>query len=61
MAGYMNRVRMPFNVNLAGYSPTAAVKAADLYQWMGNGGSRDYTGFAGAGFPHVRYEKCSWP
>jgi endoglucanase len=35
------------HVNLVGYSTAATIKAADLYCWLGNGGARDYTGFAG--------------
>ncbi len=35
------------HVNLVGYLDDASVKSADLYQWMGNGGARDYTSFQG--------------
>ena len=35
------------HVNLAGYHPSSAIQAADLYHWMGDGGSRDYSGFEG--------------
>ena len=35
------------HVNLVGYLDDASVKDADLYQWMGNGGARDYTSFQG--------------
>lgn len=35
------------HVNLAGYAPEAVHKAADLYQWMGDGGARDYSSFVG--------------
>lgn len=35
------------HVNLVGYAPDAPHKAADLYQWMGSGGARDYSGFEG--------------
>lgn len=35
------------HVNLAGYHPQAAIQAADLYIWMGDGGARDYTGYEG--------------
>ncbi len=35
------------HVNLVGYAPDATHKAADLYQWMGDGGARDYSGFVG--------------
>lgn len=34
-------------VNLAGYAAAPGVKAADLYQWMGDGGARDYSDFEG--------------
>ena len=30
------------HVNIIGYSPAEAIHAADLYQWMGDGGCRDY-------------------
>ncbi len=35
------------HVNLVGYAPDAPHKAADLYQWMGDGGARDYASFVG--------------
>jgi len=35
------------HVNLVGYSPDVSSKAADLYQWMGDGGARDYSTFVG--------------
>ena len=35
------------HVNLIGYSPTEAVHAADLYQWLGDGGQRDYQSWEG--------------
>lgn len=35
------------HVNIIGYTPESAVKAADLYLWMGNGGQRDYSSFEG--------------
>ena len=31
------------HVNIIGYSPAETVHAADLYQWMGDGGQRDYS------------------
>ncbi len=34
-------------VNLVGYESSPAVKAADLYLWMGDGGARDYSTWAG--------------
>jgi endoglucanase len=33
------------HVNLVGYAPDAAHKAADLYAWLGDGGARDYKSF----------------
>ncbi|MBD3243434.1 MAG: glycosyl hydrolase family 5 [Chitinivibrionales bacterium] len=35
------------HVNLVGYHPQPAAKAADLYIWLGDGGARDYSGFEG--------------
>ncbi len=35
------------HVNIIGYSPDEAVHAADLYQWLGDGGQRDYKAFEG--------------
>ncbi len=35
------------HVNLLGYLPQEAQKAADLYLWMGDGGSRDYHSWEG--------------
>jgi hypothetical protein len=35
------------HVNLVGYAPDAPHKAADLYSWLGDGGSRDYASFVG--------------
>ena len=35
------------HVNIMGYSPSEAVKAADLYMWLGDGGQRDYKSFEG--------------
>lgn len=35
------------HVNIIGYTPKSAVKAADLYLWMGDGGQRDYSRFEG--------------
>ena len=35
------------HVNILGYSPAEAVKAADLYMWLGDGGQRDYKAFEG--------------
>jgi endoglucanase len=35
------------HVNLAGYHPDVSAKSADLYCWMGDGGSRDYSPFVG--------------
>lgn len=35
------------HVNLVGYSDDNRVKAADVYHWMGDGGTRDYSAFEG--------------
>lgn len=35
------------HVCLTGYEPDAAIKPADLYSWLGDGGSRDYSSFEG--------------
>lgn len=35
------------HVNIVGYKPTQDVNAADLYLWLGDGGQRDYSEFAG--------------
>lgn len=36
------------HVNIVGYDPSqTAAKSADLYMWLGDGGARDYTAFAG--------------
>ena len=35
------------HVNIIGYSPTEQVHAADLYQWLGDGGQRDYKEWEG--------------
>lgn len=42
-----NNISEAIHVNLNGYMANAPVKAADLYMWMGDGGSRDYTDFEG--------------
>jgi len=34
-------------VNIVGYSTAHTIKAADVYIWMGDGGSRDYSAFVG--------------
>jgi len=34
-------------VNIVGYSTANSIKSADVYIWMGNGGSRDYSTFVG--------------
>jgi len=34
-------------VNIVGYSTTNSIKSADVYVWMGDGGSRDYASFEG--------------
>ncbi|MCI0512616.1 glycosyl hydrolase family 5, partial [candidate division KSB1 bacterium] len=35
------------HVNLVGYLASSRIKAADLYHFLGDGGNRDYSGFAG--------------
>jgi endoglucanase len=36
------------HVNIIGYNPDhTAVKSADLYMWLGDGGARDYSGYVG--------------
>ena len=35
------------HVNIIGYSPAEQDHAADLYQWMGDGGQRDYSSWEG--------------
>ena len=35
------------HVNIIGYSPSETIKAADLYQWLGDGGQRDYKSWEG--------------
>ncbi len=35
------------HVNIIGYAPTESIKAADLYQWLGDGGQRDYKSWEG--------------
>jgi hypothetical protein len=35
------------HVNIIGYSPKEALHAADLYQWLGDGGGRDYSQWEG--------------
>ena len=35
------------HVNIVGYPANSAIKAADLYYWMGDGGARDYSSFVG--------------
>ena len=35
------------HVNIIGYSPAEQTHAADLYQWLGDGGQRDYQAFEG--------------
>ncbi len=42
-----NCVSEAVHVNIIGYSPDEAVHAADLYQWLGDGGQRDYKAFEG--------------
>jgi hypothetical protein len=35
------------HVNIIGYSPAETIHAADLYQWLGDGGQRDYRHWEG--------------
>ena len=35
------------HVNIMGYSPAEVLHAADLYQWLGDGGQRDYKAWEG--------------
>lgn len=35
------------HVNIIGYTPAEQSHAADLYQWLGDGGQRDYTSWQG--------------
>ena len=35
------------HVNIIGYSPAETIHAADLYQWFGDGGQRDYRSWEG--------------
>ena len=42
-----NSMSEAVHVNIIGYSPDEAVHAADLYQWLGDGGQRDYRSFEG--------------
>ena len=35
------------HVNIIGYSPAEPIHAADLYQWLGDGGQRDYRSWEG--------------
>ena len=35
------------HVNIIGYMPSEALHAADLYQWLGDGGQRDYSSWVG--------------
>ena len=37
------------HINIIGYSPFESVHAADLYQWLGDGGQRDYKQLEGKG------------
>ena len=42
-----NTVSEAIHVNIIGYSPSEALHAADLYQWLGDGGQRDYREWEG--------------
>ena len=35
------------HVNIIGYTPAEQIHAADLYQWLGDGGQRDYSSWVG--------------
>jgi endoglucanase len=35
------------HLNLCGYMDAPAIKSADVYQWLGDGGARDYSSFEG--------------
>ena len=37
------------HINIIGYSPLETIHAADLYQWLGDGGQRDYKQLEGKG------------
>jgi len=43
-----NSVSEAIHVNIIGYNPDhTAVKSADLYMWLGDGGARDYSSYVG--------------
>ena len=42
-----NALSEAVHVNIMGYSPSEALHAADLYQWLGDGGQRDYKAWEG--------------
>ncbi len=42
-----NSMSESIHVNINGYAPGSAVKSADLYLWLGDGGQRDYKPFEG--------------
>ena len=42
-----NNISEAIHLNLVGYLDDASVKSADLYLWMGDGGSRNYADFQG--------------
>lgn len=42
-----NSMSEAIHVNIIGYYPESAVKSADLYYWLGDGGARDYSDFEG--------------
>ena len=44
----LSSVSEAIHVNIIGYNPDhTAVKSADLYMWLGNGGPRDYSSYVG--------------
>ena len=42
-----NQQSEAIHVNIIGYSPTEQTHAADLYQWLGDGGQREYKAWEG--------------
>ena len=42
-----NQLSEAIHVNIIGYSPSEQTHAADLYQWLGDGGQRDYKTWEG--------------
>ena len=42
-----NQLSEAVHVNIIGYTPAEQIHAADLYQWLGDGGQRDYSSWEG--------------